>query len=65
MKLYNHAYNLAFEVISYDEDGKDITPEIFETALQRRINALNEFSIWEECLGGPFDTFEITSDKEN
>lgn len=37
MPRYNHALDIAFEVISEDEDGEDITPKDVVIGLLRRI----------------------------
>ena len=40
MTTYNHALTIGFEVISNDEQGADITPEMATEALQKRIDKL-------------------------
>ena len=40
MKTYNHALCISFEVISNDEQGADITPEMATEALLERVDRL-------------------------
>ena len=64
MAQYNHAYTIAFSVISNDPDGKDVTPAMLKAALLRRIAALDaastpEWSEWIEACECPYDTYEM------
>ena len=54
---YNHAVDIAFEVISNDEQGVDITPDMYRLALMRRIEELDRTNTWNEAIG-IFDTME-------
>ena len=54
---YNHAVDIAFEVISNDELGVDITPDMYRLALMRRIEELDRTNTWNEAIG-IFDTME-------
>jgi len=58
MPRYNHAFTIAFEVLSEKEDGSDVTNEMFAGALRRRIADLNRNDEWGEAVGAPFDTFD-------
>jgi|TARA_R110000868_G_scaffold58696_1_gene180913 hypothetical protein len=40
MTTYNHALTIGFEVISNDEQGADITPEMATEALLERVDRL-------------------------
>jgi hypothetical protein len=62
MKKYNHAYDIAFEVISNKEDGSDVTADMLEDALRARIRNFYENEII-ECCGCPFDTYEMEEPK--
>ena len=42
MPKYNHAYDIAFEVISDRDDAEDVTPAMIRTALLERINRLTD-----------------------
>jgi hypothetical protein len=42
MPKYNHAYDIAFEVISERDDAEDVTPAMIRTALLERINRLTD-----------------------
>lgn len=36
-RMFNHAFDIAFEVCSSKEDGSDVTKEMLVAGLQRRI----------------------------
>lgn len=55
---YNHAVSLAFEVISDDPNGDDLTPAMLKEALLQRMVDLDNDSEWLEACGDPFDTYE-------
>jgi len=59
---YNHAFDIAFEVIS-DNKGEDVTEEELFEGLMNRIKSLrkNEGEILEAC-GMPFDTYDMDED---
>ena len=48
MTRYNHAYDVAFSLVSNDPEGKDVTPAMLRAALRRRITQLDA----EEAFGG-------------
>jgi len=54
---FNHACDIAFEVLSDDAQGGDITPEMYRAALKKRIDELDRTNIWDEAVG-IFDTCE-------
>jgi hypothetical protein len=67
MAQFNHAYTIAFSVISNDPDGKDVTPAMLKEALLRRIAALDatttpDWSEWLEACDAPYDTYEMLDD---
>ena len=60
MPKYNHMLDIAFEVISEDEDGSDITPEQIHAAILNRLVSLAEANEYD--IGGAIgicDTYEI------
>ncbi len=60
MPKYNHMLDMAFEVISEQEDGSDITPEQIHLAIKKRLASLAEFNEYD--IGGAIglcDTYEI------
>ena len=63
MTKYNHMLDIAFTVISEEDDGSDITPEQIHVAIAKRIASLaeaNEFNIF--SVSGAIsicDTYEI------
>lgn len=61
MPRYNHAYEVAFSIVSNTPDGRDVTPAMFRTAMVRRIAELDAeaaFGGWEQACGAPFDTYK-------
>lgn len=67
MPKYNHACTIAFEVLSDDPHGEDITTEMLREAIARRLKAIETFTantgqdeMLEACLP-PYDTFEVNS----
>jgi hypothetical protein len=63
MTRYNHAFDIAFEVISYEEDGSDVTAEMLADALRDRIDSLFDNDEMIEACGCPFDTYEMGEPK--
>ena len=57
MKKYNHAVTLAFEVISEDPNGNDITPAMLKEALLQRMVNLDTDGAWIEAIYPPYDTY--------
>lgn len=64
MTRYNHAFSLAFEVISSKEDGSDVTQEQLALAIRKRVSNLIDNNEMLEAVGPPFDTFEDTKPSE-
>lgn len=61
MARYNHAFDIAFSVVSNDPEGRDITPTMFRAALLERVKQLDleaAYGGWEQACGAPFDTYE-------
>ena len=57
MGQYNHAYTVAFSVLSNKPQGEDVTPVMFRDALTRRMKDLDDNNEREEAVGGPFDSY--------
>ena len=59
-KRYNHAYTIAFSLVSDTEDGSDVTSEMLTAAIEQRMAALDKSGDieWHEAVGPPYDTFE-------
>tara|TARA_R110000796_G_scaffold186318_1_gene303212 strand:- start:139 stop:339 length:201 start_codon:yes stop_codon:yes gene_type:complete len=65
MPKYNHMLDIAFEVISEDEDGSDITPEQIHAAILKRLVSLAEANEYD--IGGAIgicDTYEIEENND-
>jgi hypothetical protein len=59
MSRWNHAYDIAFTVISEHSTGEDVTPTMFRDALLARIRELDKCGEWSEVLTSlPFDSYE-------
>ena len=58
MKKYNHAFDIAFSVISKNENGDDITAEEFAAAIRQRVDDLLSSGELLEAVGAPWDTYE-------
>lgn len=65
MKKFNHAYDFAFEVISSNEDGEDVTPAMLLKACRARLDAIEAENEGAEMLEacGLFDTMEAEPPK--
>lgn len=63
MTVYNHAFDFAFEVISFDEDGEDVTPAMIRAELINRANNISDREIMEAC--DRFDTHEEDEEYEH
>jgi len=60
MTKYNHMLDIAFEVISEEDDGSDITPEQIHVAILKRLVSLAESNEYD--IGGAIgicDTYEM------
>ena len=63
MARYNHMLDIAFTVISEQEDGSDITPEQIHAAIAKRLESLAEANEYD--IGGAIgicDTYEMEED---
>ena len=63
MTVYNHAFDFAFEVVSMDEWGEDVTPAMIRAELINRANNISDQEIMEAC--GRFDSFDLGEDDES
>lgn len=59
MKTFNHAYTIAFSIVSNHREGDDIVPQAFRHAVLNRLAALTDDELI-EAVGMPFDTYEET-----
>jgi hypothetical protein len=57
MARYNHAYTLAFSLVSNDDKGHDVDARQLKEALLARIENLDEEGSWVESAGAPYDTY--------
>lgn len=64
MTHYSHAYDIAFELVSQDPEGKDVTPDMISDALVTRLMTMSDTETL-EATGAPFDSYRMTNtDKE-
>ena len=59
---YNHACDIAFEVLSNDEHGGDITPDIYRIAIKKRVDELDRTNTWDEAVD-IFNTYDTEEDE--
>ncbi|MGW8138491.1 hypothetical protein ACWGNZ_23130 (plasmid) [Sphingomonas zeae] len=57
MARYNHAYTLAFSLVSNDDKGHDVDARQLKAALLARIEDLDTEDTWIEATGAPFDSY--------
>ena len=57
MAQFNHLYDIAFSVISENEDGEDITGAMVRESILRRLAGITDDEIMEAI--GYCDTYEI------
>lgn len=62
MPRYNHAYTLAFSLVSNDDKGHDVDAQQLKTALLARIADLDAEGAWIEATGAPFDSYPEPED---
>ena len=59
---YNHAFTIAFVVISEDAKGEDVTNEMFYSALRQRLKDLEQndgYNEVQEACQPPYDTYKV------
>ena len=54
--IYNHAFDIAFTLLSAHPRGDDVTAEMIRAALVERLRALSDEELI-EAVGRPFDTY--------
>lgn len=60
---YNHAFDLAFCLVSEHEDSADVTTDELMAGLLARVKYLVDNPMeHDECFGDAFDTYEIEED---
>ncbi len=59
MPAFNHAFDIAFSLVSSDACASDVTPQMLRTALIARLQALSDNELL-EAVGAPFDTYQHT-----
>jgi hypothetical protein len=66
MAKYNHAFDIAFVVISAKEDASDVTADMLRAALYKRIEELDSEGdlYWQDAVDC-FDTFEVDPDPKD
>lgn len=57
MKSYNHAFTIAFTIVSKHHEGDDITPQQYRLAILARLAAVTDDEL-SEAVGLPFATYE-------
>ncbi len=65
MPRYNHAYTIAFEVISNSEDAGDVTEKMLVDGIFRKLHQIFSPQWGDTMLDAcdhPYDTYEIKED---
>ena len=62
MPKYSNMYDIAFEVISHTDDGKDITGDMVRTAIVKKLGSLSDEEIMEHV--GFCDCYEIEESED-
>ena len=57
MVRHNHAFGIAFSVISSDEQGRDVDTSQLRAALMARIADLDREGGWVEATGVPYESY--------
>ena len=57
---YNHAFSIAFSVVSEHPTGEDVTAEQMLAALIKRVVDAYDSGELLEAAGAPYDTYEET-----
>jgi hypothetical protein len=55
---YNHAYDIAFSLVSEHPTGEDVTAEQVRDAIIARVHSAYASGELLEAIGLPFDTYE-------
>jgi hypothetical protein len=63
MTVFNHAFDFAFEVVSFDEYGEDVTPAMIRAELINRANNISDREIEEAC--GRYDQYDYEEGDES
>lgn len=62
MSKYSNMYDIAFEVISHNDDGSDITGDMVRTAILKKLSDLSDDEIMEHI--GFCDCYEIEESED-
>lgn len=55
---YDHAFTIAFSLVTAQPDGRDATPAEIRAALLKRLAALSDDELL-EAVGAPYDSYEL------
>lgn len=55
---YNHAFDIAFSLVSEHPTGEDVTAEQVRDAIIARVHSAYASGELLEAVGAPFDTYE-------
>lgn len=47
---HQHACSLGFILISDDENGTDLTPEMYRIAIKETVDRLDRFDLWDSTI---------------
>ena len=55
---YDHAFTIAFSLVSSDPSGRDVTPAQLRAAILTRLATLSDNELI-EAVGAPYDSYEM------
>lgn len=55
---YDHAFTIAFSLVSSDPSGRDVTPSQLRAAILSRLESLADDELI-EAVGAPYDSYEM------
>lgn len=61
---HHHICSLGFNLLSDDEDGTDLTPEMYRIAIKRTVDQLDRFDMWNSAIN-IMDSYPIKKEDES
>lgn len=55
---FDHAFTIAFSLVSSGQSGRDVTPAELRAAILTRLATLSDDEL-NEAVGAPYDSYEI------
>ena len=61
---HHHICSLGFNLLSDDEDGTDLTHEMYRIAIKRTVDQLDRFDMWNSAIN-IMDSYPIKKEDES